>query len=246
MSHAALLLAAGRGSRMAGAVADKVLAPVGGRAVFAYSVEAFAASGCVGHLVVVYRDAEQKAALEAVLADCELGCLSVDWVPGGAERQNSVYAGLSALPCPTELVFIHDAARPLITPEQIARLEKAAQQDDAAVLAHRVVDTIKQVDGTDKSCERARLTDLERSRLWAMETPQVFKSTLIREAYEQLRAEQRTVTDDTAAVSALGHGVTLVENREPNPKVTTPGDLAYVAFLLQNRQNGKRGAGASV
>ncbi|MGA2015719.1 MAG: 2-C-methyl-D-erythritol 4-phosphate cytidylyltransferase [Opitutaceae bacterium] len=217
---AAILLAAGAGKRMAGAVPDKVLATLAGRPVFAYSAAAFAASGVADLYVVVYRDLSQMTALSALAPTPSL------LVRGGRQRQDSVCAALDALPGDIGHVFIHDCARPLILPEQLVALHKIVRREHAVVLAHRVTDTIKE--------RRAggRLRTVDRSRLWAMETPQVFSKALIDRAYARVRSRNLLVTDDAAAVELLGRPVALLENAQANPKLTSPRDLAYLEFLL--------------
>lgn len=215
---AAILLAAGSGRRMEGAVDDKVLAPLAGRPVFAHSAGAFLRSGVVDCFVVVYRDRRQMLELSAYAPT------PAQFVPGGDERRDSVAHALAELPSEVDYVFIHDAARPLLRPEQVVALHKIVRREDAAVLAHRVTDTVKVHRG------EGRLRTLDRRNLWAMETPQVFSRELICRAYN--RAGRRPLTDDAAAVELLGHPVALLENPHPNPKLTTPADLAYLEFLL--------------
>jgi 2-C-methyl-D-erythritol 4-phosphate cytidylyltransferase len=205
---------------MAGSVPDKVLAPLGGRPVFAYSAAAFAASGVADLYVVVYRDRSQMTELSAYAPTPSL------LVRGGRERQDSVGAALAALPGDIAYVFIHDCARPLIRPEQLVALHKIVKREQAVVLAHRVTDTIKEHRGN------GRLRTIDRSKLWAMETPQVFSRILIERAYARVRARGLVVTDDAAAVELLGKPVALLENTQPNLKLTSPKDLAYLEFLL--------------
>jgi 2-C-methyl-D-erythritol 4-phosphate cytidylyltransferase len=221
---AAILLAAGSGSRMQGVVADKVLAPLAGRPVFAHTAAAFMASGIADFYVVVYRDPRQMNELAAYAPTPSA------LVQGGRERQDSVMRALAALPDGTAYVFIHDCARPLIRPEQLVGLHKIVRREDAVVLAHRVTDTIKE------HRDDARLRTLDRARLWAMETPQVFARDLIVRAYSRVAARGLHVTDDAAAVELLGHPIALLENSYQNPKLTTPADLAYLEFLLAREQ----------
>ena len=217
---AVILLAAGSGRRMAGAVADKVLAPLAGRPVFAHAAGAFVTSGVADLYVVVYRDGAQMRQLSAWTPTPAL------LVQGGAERQESVMNALAALPGDIERVFIHDCARPLVRPEQLLALHRRSARTPALVLAHRVTDTIKELK------PGRRLRTLDRSRLWAMETPQVFARRLITRAYARVALRGATATDDAAAVELLGHAVALEENPHPNPKLTTPSDFAYVEYLL--------------
>jgi len=205
---------------MQGAVSDKVLVPLGGRPVFAYSAAAFAASGVADFYVVVYRDRAQMMALSAYSPTPSV------MVRGGRERQDSVAAALAALPRDIGYVFIHDCARPLLRPEQLVALHKIVRREHAVVLAHRVTDTIKEHRGT------GRLRTLDRSRLWATETPQVFERDLIERAYARVNSSAARITDDASAVERLGHTIALLENTYPNPKLTTPADLSYVEFLL--------------
>ena len=219
---AAILLAAGGGARMRGVVTDKVLAPLAGRPVFAYSAAAFMQSSVADLYVVVYRDQHQMMELSAYAPTPSV------LVRGGRERQDSVANALAALPPDIAHVFIHDCARPLIRPEQLVALLKIVRREHAVVLAHRATDTIKQ------HRDDARLRTLERSRLWAMETPQVFSRDLIVRAYARIAQKKLRITDDAQAVEQLGHPVALLENAHPNPKLTTPTDLAYIEFLLRN------------
>jgi 2-C-methyl-D-erythritol 4-phosphate cytidylyltransferase len=221
---AAILLAAGSGTRMQGAVLDKVLAPLGGRPVFAHSAAAFMQSAIADLYVVVYRDQRQMMELSAYAPTPSV------LVHGGRERQDSVIHALAALPADIEHVFIHDCARPLIRPEQLVALHKIVRREHAVVLAHRVIDTIKE------HRDDARLRTLDRSRLWAMETPQVFSRDLIARAYNRVADRQLHITDDAQAVEQLGHPIALLENAHPNPKLTTPADLAYLEFLLHRDQ----------
>ncbi|MCM2276243.1 MAG: 2-C-methyl-D-erythritol 4-phosphate cytidylyltransferase [Candidatus Didemnitutus sp.] len=217
---AAILLAAGSSRRMAGAVPDKILAPLAGKPVFAHSAAAFYRSGVVDFFVVTYRDQRQLVELSAYAPTPTL------FVPGGAERQDSVAAALAELPDDVKYVFIHDCARPLVQPEQLVGLHKIVRRENAVVLAHRVTDTIKEHRG------EGMLRTLDRDALWAMETPQVFARDLICRAYAKATARKKRLTDDAAAVELLKHPVALLENPHPNPKLTTPADLAYADFLL--------------
>ncbi len=227
---AAILLAAGAGSRMQGAVNDKVLALLAGRPVFAHSAAAFMQSAIADLYIIVYRDQRQMMELSAHAPTPSV------LVRGGRERQDSVMNALDALPADIEHVFIHDCARPLIRAEQLVALHKIVRREQAVVLAHRVADTIKE------HRDDARLRTLDRSRLWAMETPQVFARELIVRGYARVKARHLHVTDDAQAVELLGQPIALLENGFPNLKITTPADLAYLKFLLKEgeRLGGER------
>lgn len=228
---AAILLAAGSGSRMNGAVEDKVLAPLAGRPVFSHSASAFMQSAVADLYVIVYRDQRQMMDLSAYAPTPSV------LVHGGRERQDSVMNALSALPADIAYVFIHDCARPLVRPEQLVGLHKIVRREQAVVLAHRVTDTIKEhlVRRSPEGGEHVRLRTIDRSRLWAMETPQVFARELISQAYARVQAREIRITDDAQAVELLGHPIALLENPHPNPKITRPADLSYVEFLLRTQ-----------
>jgi len=236
---AAILLAAGEGRRMQAAVADKILAPLAGRPVFAHSAAAFIASGVADFYVIVYRDARQSLELSCYAPTPAL------FVKGGRERQDSVANALAALPDDIHYVFIHDCARPLVRPEQLSALLRMVHRDGAAALAHRVTDTIKQVAISHspgkpirtRAPVRVRTATMDRARLWAMETPQVFARDLIVRAYAQVHRRRWRITDDVQAVERLGARVSLLENQHPNPKLTAPVDLAYLEFLLNRPES---------
>ncbi len=217
---AAILLAAGSSRRMAGTVSDKILAPLAGKPVFAHSASTFFRSGVVDFFVVTYRNQSQMVQLSAYAPTPTI------FVPGGAERQDSVAAALAELPDDVAYVFIHDCARPLVRPEHLIGLHRIVRREKAVVLAHRVTDTIKVHRG------EGMLRTLDRDHLWAMETPQVFSRDLICRAYEKAGKSRKRLTDDAAAVELMRHPIALLENSHPNPKITSPADLAYADFLL--------------
>ncbi len=208
---------------MAGAVADKILSPLGGKPVFSHSAATFAASGVADLYVIVYRDQRQMLELTALAPTPTL------FVPGGRERQDSVGNALDALPADIEQVFIHDCARPFVRVEHLIALHKIVRREEAVVLAHRVVDTIK------LHRDDGHLKTLDRNALWAMETPQVFSRELILKAYDRAAKRGLKLTDDASAVELLRHPIALLENEYPNPKLTTAADLPWFEFLLQSQ-----------
>jgi 2-C-methyl-D-erythritol 4-phosphate cytidylyltransferase len=153
------------------------------------------------------------------------------WIEGGKERQDSVFHGLQALPSEASHTLIHDCARPLVTTDLIEKLIEAARHDGAASLAHPVIDTIKRIPAANE-LKRTTLEDLQRDRLWAMETPQAFRHADILKAYQHVIDEGLQITDDCAAAASIGIKTTLIHNTEPNPKITTAADLDYLGWLL--------------
>ncbi|MDQ8193855.1 IspD/TarI family cytidylyltransferase [Coraliomargarita sp. SDUM461004] len=230
----AILLAAGSGNRMQGQVADKVLANLNGLPAFCYSLQAFHRSGVIDDYIVVYRDEAQKSQLAAAVQQCELQHLKINAVAGGQERQDSVIHALNIANESCDYVFIHDCARPCVTYQAIQSLHQAVLRDQAASLAHPVIDTIKRIPAP-KQLHKVELEDLDRQRLWAMETPQAFNFASILKAYQLVSQKKLSITDDTAAARLIGLNTTLVPNQIPNPKLTTPGDLAYINFLMASR-----------
>jgi len=226
--NSAIIVAAGKGSRM-GPNVDKLFLQVAGRPVVAHTWARFNHAACVDEIVLVVRDTMQPAFTE--LAELFRFNKPYRLVIGGKERQDSVWNGLQALTSGAEVVAIHDGARPCTAEQLIAETILAAHETGAAVASQRVTDTIKESDG---GTWISRTVD--RSRLWAVQTPQCFRVEIIRRALAAVKAKGLIVTDDTAACEQIGHAVKLVESAVPNPKVTRPGDLAYVEALL--RQSG--------
>lgn len=222
----AIIVAAGKGTRMGPGV-DKLFLELNGSPVVAHTWRGFDQSGCVDELVLVVRDGLQSAFADMA---AKFGFKKpFRLVSGGAERQDSVWNGLAALSPDTEIVAIQDAARPCVGEALIAATIEAARQVGAAVAAQPVTDTIKESrDG--KLIERT----LDRSRLWAVQTPQTFRVEIIRRALGEVRRRGLLVTDDTAACELVGQPVQLVPSARPNPKVTRPEDLAYIEALLRD------------
>jgi 2-C-methyl-D-erythritol 4-phosphate cytidylyltransferase len=227
-----VLLAGGSGARMGGQVSDKILAPLAGASAFAHVLRAFVASGVARHAVIAYRDADQRRALESILATEGSPDLPVAWVQGGKRRQDSVWNALQALDGATTHVFIHDCARPLIQPDQLRTLLEMVCADGAVCLARKVTDTIKRVPADHPDLRHMRLQDVRREGLWAMETPQAFDRQLIVDAYRLTQETGEDVTDDAAVVEAFGHPVSLLANNRPNLKITLPTDLDIIQVLL--------------
>ncbi len=219
---AAVIVAAGSGRR---AGFDKLAAPLEGVPVLRRSVDAFVAAGCGA--VVVVCPAERWEAVGLAAAEFPIPVLRVD---GGAERQDSVAAGLAVLPLAVRWVAVHDGARPLITPEGIRRCLEAAARTGAAACAHPVVDTLKRVDAEGRTLPEA----VSREGLWGMETPQIFDRRLLELAYAEVKARGLVVTDEVSAMEAIGIATVLVQVGA-NMKITLPGDLELAACLWRNR-----------
>ena len=222
---AAIILAAGRGERMGGKV-DKAFIGLGPRPIVSYSLLAFEACPDVEAIILVVRG--DRIAYSRNLCD-ELGISKIfAVVDGGSRRQDSVRAGLAALPPEAEVVALHDSARPLVTPRLIAATIDSARKTGSGVAARKIVDTIKVV--TDGN---VAASTVDRTNLWAVETPQTFRSELIRHAYDAVAEAGITVTDEAGALEFIGENARLVEWGKPNFKVTVPDDLAVAEKLLR-------------
>jgi 2-C-methyl-D-erythritol 4-phosphate cytidylyltransferase len=221
----AIIVAAGKSTRM-GPQMDKLFLPVAGRPLLAHAWARFDSAPCIGEIVLVVRDGLQSVFAE--LAAQFRFTKPFRLVPGGPQRQDSVWNGLEALSPAAEIVAIQDAARPCASLALIEATIQAAREAGAAVAAHPVWDTIK---ASDDGAYVAR--HLERSRLWAVQTPQTFRVEIIRRALQAARERGMLVTDDTAACELIGQPVKLVNVPGPNPKVTVPADVPYVEMLLR-------------
>ena len=227
LTTSAIIVAAGRGTRM-GTMADKLFIEIAGRPVVAHTWKRLDEAGCIDELVIVIRD-EARSAFEDIARKFQFK-KPFRFVSGGTERQDSVWNGLEAVSPKTEIVAIQDAARPCTSEKVILATVIAAIETGAAVAAQPMIDTVKEsTDG--KFIERT----LDRSRLWAVQTPQTFRLEIIRRALAEVRRRGLRVTDDTAACELIGQRVRLVSSAEPNPKVTRPEDLRYVETLLETR-----------
>ena len=202
---------------------DKTVVDLGGKPLIRRTVEAFQNCDAIKEIVVVTR--------EDLLVQVMGLCRNMDKVQavvtGGANRQESVKAGVSALSSKVKLVAIHDGARPMITWEVIDRAVRAANSYGAAAPAIPVKDTIKEARGG------VVLSTPDRSRLQAVQTPQVFDKDLLMAAMKKVEQEGAEVTDDCSAVELLGMSVKLVQGDERNLKVTTPLDLKIAKMLLE-------------
>ena len=223
--NSAVIVAAGKGTRM-GPNVDKLFLEVAGLPVVAHTWQRFDKAVCVDEIVLVVRDGMQPAFAD--LAKQLNLTKPYRFAVGGAERQDSVWNGLVAISPKAEIVAIQDGARPCTTEQLIAATIEAAKETGAAVAGQPVTDTIKETaDG--KTIAR----NVDRSKLWAVQTPQTFRVDVIRRALNEVRSRGLHVTDDTAACELIGQSVQLVASATPNPKVTTPSDLAYVELLLK-------------
>jgi 2-C-methyl-D-erythritol 4-phosphate cytidylyltransferase len=227
MHVTAIVPAAGGGTRLAGPLPKQYL-PLAGIPLLTRTLQALLASRRVDSLILVVPPGQEARCRGDILEP--YGLVTDALVPGGADRQASVYAGLMQITGETDLILVHDGARPLITAAVIHAAVAAAAETGAAVVALPVTDTIKMA-GPDGRVQETPA----RGRLWAAQTPQVFRASLLREAHTRALREDFRSTDDSALVERLGHPVRLVPGSPENLKITTPADLAVADQILRAR-----------
>ena len=221
----AILVAAGDSRRMG---FDKLFATIAGRPVIAHTMRAFESAGSVSEIIIVARE-DRRDEIKRIVQDENFKKIQ-SIIPGGKHRQDSVRAGLDHLEATARYVAIHDAARPLITAEQIERVFEQSRIHAAASLAEPISDTLKYANS-----EFFVTSPVDRHQLYAMQTPQIFERRLIEDAYRAVYAENASVTDEVSAVERLGRKVILVPNKDLNFKITYPRDLALAEFVLTQR-----------
>jgi len=220
-----VIVAAGRGERFGQPA--KVLAPVGGRPVLAWSLSAAAAARNVREVVIVaglHTEADIR-----VLVKSWRWHVPVTVVPGGERRQDSVAAGVAAVSCQSEVVLVHDGARPLAATALFEACAREARISGAVIVAIPVADTLKRV--RDGSVE----TTVPRAGLWAAQTPQGFRREMIHGAVARGQGMGVEFTDEASLLEALGYPVRIVPGARTNLKVTHPEDLELVDALLRRR-----------
>lgn len=204
-----IIVAAGSSQRMG---FDKLMTPIQGKPVLAYSVEAFLDSPHVTEVILVStQERFDKLAINVP---------KLKLTSGGKNRHDSVANGIAATSEKSAFIAVHDGARPYISREQIRRTLEAAQKYGAAASATRITDTVKR-----SNPENFAVESISRDHLWAMETPQIFSSELLKKAYSHIAESGQLVTDEVSALELTGTPTYLVENLEPNSKITFPQDL---------------------
>ncbi|WP_214096235.1 2-C-methyl-D-erythritol 4-phosphate cytidylyltransferase [Candidatus Methylacidithermus pantelleriae] len=220
----AILVAAGQSRRMG---FDKLFTPRKGKTLLEICLRRVLSFSALGRLALVIpaERFSQAAALASRLGIEQKTCI----VPGGRRRQDSVYAGLNALSEGSPFVMVHDAARPLVTCELIERVWRVALEVGAAACGLPSRDTVKEAESGQNWVRRT----LDRSLLWLIQTPQIFRREILQKAYEALMRDTVEVTDDAAAVERVGYRVQLVPYEGWNFKVTSPPDWELVWSLLE-------------
>ena len=244
----AIIVAAGSSERMG---FDKVFAPIAGKPMISYTIDAFERTPCVDEIILVGRTDSLPEFRKLLSAKTKVSNV----IPGGAERHDSVRAGLEQLNSKSNFVAVHDAARPMITPEKIERVFDAAREHGAATLAEPITDTLKRADLAAIAAPAKEAIDsfdpgsghvpvvsgsVDRKQLYAMQTPQIFKRELLESAYLRAGEKKISVTDEVSAVELIGHKIVLVPNQDFNFKITYPRDFLLAEFVLKQRESAPR------
>lgn len=228
-SISAIIVAAGASSRMEGT--DKLRVMLGDMPVVVWSILAFCRSPRITEIAVVCRE-EDIADYYHMVQDFELDKVT-KVVAGGEQRQDSVFAGVEACGGDTAYFAVHDGARPLIDPGLIENCIGAALEFGAAAVGVPVKDTVK-LCGEDGYIESTP----DRSRLWSIQTPQIFEAKAFRSAMAQARHYRRSYTDDCQLMEQAGKKVFIAQGSYENIKITTPEDIAVARAILAYRENG--------
>jgi 2-C-methyl-D-erythritol 4-phosphate cytidylyltransferase len=221
----AIIPAAGKGSRLGGSIRKQFLM-LQGRPVIVHTLRQFEFCADVDEVAVAVPESS-IVEMEALVSQYRLHKVS-KVLAGGERRQDSVYRVLSRLPVrDSDLVIVHDGVRPFIEPKKISQVIKACKSHDAAVLAVQPKDTIRRSNGGGFFDQT-----LDRKALWLIQTPQVFKASLLKKAFEKARKDKFYSTDEAALVERLGVKVRIVEGSYDNIKITTQEDVELGSLIL--------------
>jgi 2-C-methyl-D-erythritol 4-phosphate cytidylyltransferase len=223
-----LIPAAGMGKRMGKAVAKQFL-PLGDKPMLAHTLLVFQRASEIDEIIPILSEEDMETCLRDIIEQYHITKVKT-LVVGGKERQDSVANGLQKLEKDTSVVMVHDGVRPFVTNEMIRETVELAKKGECVVVGVPIKDTIKEVDG--KMIVR---NTLERSRLWAIQTPQAFPVKILKRAYEQSYTSNTCGTDDATLVERAGGKVRVIMGSYDNIKITTPEDLIVAEEILKGR-----------
>jgi len=234
---AAIVPAAGLGTRM-GADMPKQFLELDGMPLIIFTLRRLAACAAITDFFISTR-AEDIVFLQDKVAKSNLG-RPARVVHGGDTRQQSVANALAQVDPTTELVLVHDAVRPFVTPEQLDRVVAEARTRGAAILGIPAIDTVKEVKRASLPEDVARITaTIPRERIVLAQTPQAFTYALLRDAFRKAQQDGVTASDEAALVERFGHDVFVVLGSERNLKITRPADMDLARFYLVQERQGK-------
>lgn len=224
MTVSAIIVAGGKGIRMGGDVRKQYLL-LGGKPIVCRTMAIFDACDCIDDIILVVPADDHETCFEKWITGMSLH-KSVQWVAGGAERQDSVYQGIQSVGGDCEIVVIHDAVRPFVTSDMIESCAAEARISGACIIGMPVMETAKRVISGDIE------STLDRDTIWMAQTPQAFSLKLIRTAHEQARSDHFIGTDDAMLVERLKRKVRILPGSRFNIKITTPEDLALAEGII--------------
>jgi 2-C-methyl-D-erythritol 4-phosphate cytidylyltransferase len=222
----AIIAAAGKGLRMGGKTRKQYLA-IAGIPVLARTLMVFNACPAIDRIIAVIPQEDFDFCKENVLTFL-VPQKPVDLVPGGDERQASVYKGICAVDDSGSIVVVHDGVRPFVSKADIVKCIRAAETFGAAIVGVPAQDTLKILD--DEGCIDKTI---ERRGIWQAQTPQAFECRLLKTAHETASREGFTGTDDAALVERLGRKIKMVKGQKFNIKITTPEDVLLAEALIR-------------
>ena len=224
----ALIPAAGMGKRMGKAMAKQFL-PLGDKPMLSHTLLVFQRSSEIDEIIPILSEDDMEMCLKDVIEAFHITKVRT-LVVGGRERQDSVYNGLRKVEKDAAVVLVHDGVRPFVTQQMIRECVEAARQGDCVAVGVPLKDTVKEVD-------RAGIVrrTLERSRLWAIQTPQAFPLRVLRQAYDESYKKKVFGTDDATLVERAGNSVRVIMGSYENIKITTPEDLILAEEILKRR-----------
>lgn len=230
----AILPAAGLGTRM-GAETPKQFLELDGAPILVHSLRKLASCELVTDIIVATRGDEVGRLEERLRQEKFRQTLRV--VKGGDTRQESVAAALKQVESDTEIVLVHDAVRPFVTREQIARVIEEARNCGAAILGIPAMDTVKEVKRTSLPEDVALITmTVPRERVVMAQTPQAFQTQILRDAFARAEADGVNASDEAGLVERLGQEVHVVLGSERNIKITKPADMELANFYLERER----------
>lgn len=225
--NSVIIVAAGRGTRMNRKI-NKAFIDIDGKQMVAHTIDTFYNCPEIDEIIVAVSKYDIKKFIEEIIKPHSFKNIKV--VVGGKERQDSIYNALKVLDEKSDIVLIHDGARPFIENTTVLKLIEETKKTGAAIVAVPVKDTVKVI-GEDRKIESTP----KRSSLWAAQTPQAFDRNIIVEAHEQAHKDGFLGTDDSMLVEKMGVRVGIVEGSYENIKITTPEDLD-IAQMILNKQ----------
>lgn len=224
--NSVVIVSAGKGSRMKANI-NKQFLKIGNKEVIAHTIDKFYNNENIDEIVIVIREDEKEYFQETIINKYGYKGIKISF--GGKERQDSVYNGLKVVDENCEIVLIHDGARPFVTNEIIKTSIETAKEYKSVIVGVPVKDTIKIVDENQNVCETPN-----RSKLWSIQTPQVFDYPLIMKAHKKAKDEEFYGTDDSTLMEYLGYTVKVIEGSYNNIKITTPEDLKIGNEILKS------------